>query len=123
VVSETSSSRDNERLPNLPQGWVWAQLGDVAEYINGRAFKPSDWETSGRPIIRIQNLTSSTDTINRYSQQVDEKFLIKDGDFLISWSATLGAFIYRGEDAVLNQHIFKVKPFIDKLFLFYLVSV
>jgi type I restriction enzyme S subunit len=97
-------------------------LGDVAEYINGRAFKPTDWETSGRPIIRIQNLTSSTDTINRYSQSVDEKFLIKDGDFLISWSATLGAFIYKGEEAVLNQHIFKVKPYINKLFLFYLVN-
>jgi type I restriction enzyme S subunit len=41
---------------------------------------------------------------------------------LISWSATLGAYIYRGEEAVLNQHIFKVRPYIDKLFLFYLTS-
>lgn len=30
-------------------------LGDVATYINGRAFKPQEWETSGRPIIRIQD--------------------------------------------------------------------
>jgi len=121
-VGETSTKNDTESLPIIPQGWVWAQLGDVAEYINGRAFKPTDWETSGRPIIRIQNLTSSTDTINRYSQPIDGKFLIRDGDFLISWSATLGAFIYKGEEAVLNQHIFKVKPFLNKLFLFYLVT-
>jgi type I restriction enzyme S subunit len=108
--------------PELPHGWTWARLGDVARYINGRAFKPSDWETTGKPIIRIQNLTSSTDRINRYSKEVDEKYLIQSGDLLISWSATLGAYIYIGEEAVLNQHIFKVESFIDKLYLFYLVT-
>ena len=41
---------------------------------------------------------------------------------MISWSATLGAYIYRGEQAVLNQHIFKVLPFVNKSFLYYLVS-
>jgi len=121
-VDQISEVKNVDKLPILPQGWAWVQLGDVAEYINGRAFKPTDWETSGRPIIRIQNLTSSKETINRYSLPIDEKFLIKDGDLLISWSATLGAFIYKGEEAVLNQHIFKVKPYIDKLFLFYLVT-
>lgn len=39
-------------------------LGDVATYINGRAFKPQEWETSGRPIIRIQNLTNSTQELS-----------------------------------------------------------
>jgi type I restriction enzyme, S subunit len=106
----------------LPKGWALATIGDIAEYINGRAFKPSEWEENGRPIIRIQNLTGSTDTINRYSKTVEEKFLVKDGDFLISWSATLGAFIYKGEEAVLNQHIFRVIPRVDKQFLFYLIS-
>lgn len=28
-------------------------LGDVATYINGRAFKPQEWETSGRPKLKI----------------------------------------------------------------------
>ena len=31
-------------------------LGDVADFINGVAFKPEDWGTEGKPIIRIQNL-------------------------------------------------------------------
>ncbi|MDI6916914.1 MAG: restriction endonuclease subunit S [Thermoplasmatales archaeon] len=114
---------DNKNnLPELPKGWVWTRLGDVGEYINGKAFKPTDWENEGRPIIRIQNLTGSTKTLNRYSKPIEEKFIIRDGELLISWSATLGAFIYHGEEAVLNQHIFKVVPFINKLFLFYLTS-
>lgn len=45
-----------------------------------------------------------------------------NGDFLISWAATLGAFWWTREDAVLNQHIFKVESFIDQRFHFYLVS-
>ena len=107
---------------SLPQGWSWTTLGSVAQYVNGRAFKPSEWEENGRPIIRIQNLTGSTNVVNRYSGEVEEKHVIRGGDLLISWSATLGVFIYRGEEAVLNQHIFRVTPYIDKMFLFYLVS-
>ena len=106
----------------LPYGWEWTTLGKLANYINGRAFKPTDWETTGRPIIRIQNLTGSTDTVNRFSGEVEPKYIIRDGDLLISWSATLGAFIYKGEEAVLNQHIFKVEPFVNKKFLYYLVT-
>ena len=106
----------------LPPGWSWTTLGEVADYVNGRAFKPTEWSEVGRPIIRIQNLTGSTSVVNRYSGAIQEKFLVHDGDLLISWSATLGAFIYHGEEAVLNQHIFRVNPFVDKRFLFYATS-
>jgi len=113
----------NEKNENiLPNGWVLSCFGDVADYINGRAFKPSDWDKKGRPIIRIQNLTGSTNKINRYSRQIEDKYIIKNGEILISWSATLDAFIYNGEEAVLNQHIFKVKPYINKKFLYYLTK-
>ena len=96
-------------------------LGTVAEYINGRAFKPDEWEKTGKPIIRIQNLTQSSKVCNRTTKDFDKKFLIKNGDLLFSWSATLGAFIWRGEDAWLNQHIFKIIPndVVEKLYLYY----
>ena len=108
-----------EEQQELPQGWVLATFKDVGIYINGRAFKPTEWEETGRPILRIQNLTKSTGTINRYSGDIEEKYIVRPGELLISWSATLGAFIYNEEEAVLNQHIFKVIPLIDKHFLFF----
>src|SRR5436305_11858787 len=80
---------------------------DIAEFINGRAFKPSEWNTEGLPIVRIQNLTGSSQAVNYYDGDVDEKHLIKRGDILISWSASLGVFMWNSENAVLNQHIFK----------------
>lgn len=85
-------------------------LGTVAAYINGRAFKPDEWETSGLPIIRIQNLTDSSAKFNYSSVEHDKRFLVKNGDLLFAWSASLGAHIWKGGDAWLNQHIFKVIP-------------
>ena len=40
---------------------------------------------------------------------------------LFAWSASLGAYIWRGQEAWLNQHIFRVDntKIIDRLFLFY----
>ena len=100
---------------------TYLTLGEVAEYINGRAFKPNEWEDIGLPIIRIQNLTNSTQIINRTSKVFEDKYLVKDGDLLFAWSASLGAHIWHGEDGWLNQHIFRVIPYanIDKMYLYY----
>ena len=84
-------------------------LEEVAEFINGRAFKPSEWSRSGLPIIRIQNLTGTTDAFNYFDGMIDESVRLRRGDILISWSASLGVYRWQGNDAVLNQHIFRVR--------------
>ena len=100
----------------------YIRLGDVATYINGYAFKPEDWSDSGVPIIRIQDLTGNSYQTNRFNGEYDPKYEINYGDVLISWSASLGVFLWTGEKSVLNQHIFKVqfdKIEIDKSFFFH----
>ena len=96
-------------------------LGNVATYINGRAFKPSEWETEGLPIIRIQNLTNPSAPYNFSSKLLEEKYRVKQGDLLFAWSASLGAHIWTGHDAWLNQHIFRVIPSeqVKKKYLYY----
>jgi type I restriction enzyme S subunit len=76
--------------------------------MNGYPFKPSDWSTEGRPILRIQDLSGSNADPNRFDGEIDPRYLIRRGDILISWSASLGIYRWSGEDAWLNQHIFKV---------------
>ena len=101
------------------------KLGDVATYTNGYAFKPDDWSDIGLPIIRIQDLTGNSYKMNRYNGTYAEKYEINKGDVLISWSASLGIYIWQGEKAVLNQHIFKVlfdKLDISKTFFVYQVE-
>ncbi|MGW0855682.1 restriction endonuclease subunit S [Streptomyces sp. NPDC002690] len=89
----------------------FAQLGDVATFTNGVAFAVSDWADTGARIIRIQNLTDPGKSYNRTMRSVSSRFHVQPGDLLVSWSATLGVFEWKGPDtAVLNQHIFRVEP-------------
>ena len=84
------------------------RLGDIATYINGYAFKPKDRGTEGLPIIRIQDLTGNSYDLGFYNGEYPEKVEINNGDILISWSASLGVYIWNRGKALLNQHIFKV---------------
>lgn len=84
------------------------KLGDVATYINGYAFKPEDRGEVGLPIIRIQDLTGNAYNLGFYNGKYPKKIEINDGDVLISWSASLGVYVWNRGKALLNQHIFKV---------------
>ena len=103
----------------------YVKLTELADYLNGRAFKNSDWNSHGLPIIRIQNLTDATKPYNYYSGNFSENNLIKKGDLLISWSGTLDIYEWDKDDALLNQHIFKVvfnKSDVDKKYFFYAIK-
>ena len=84
------------------------RLGDIATYINGFAFKPEDRGTVGLPIIRIHDLTGNAYDLGFYAGNYPERIEINDGDVLISWSASLGVYVWDKGKALLNQHIFKV---------------
>lgn len=101
------------------------KLGDIATYINGFAFKPEDRGTIGLPIIRIQDLTGNSYDLGFYDGEYPQKIEINNGDILISWSASLGVYVWNKGKALLNQHIFKVvfdKCDIDKSFFVYAVQ-
>ena len=89
------------------------RFGDVASFVNGYAFKPTDWGNEGLPIVRIQNLSGSGSSYNFYSGTYPQNIELNAGDILVSWSATIGIFEWNGPKALLNQHIFKV--FFDKM--------
>ena len=100
------------------------RLGDVATYVNGYAFKPEDRGNVGLPIIRIQDLTGHAYDLGFYDGEYPSKIEINNGDILISWSASLGVYVWDKGKALLNQHIFKVvfdKVDIDKKYFVYAV--
>ena len=98
-------------IPNdIPPGWVPVRVNDTGLYVNGLAFKPSDWKQTGFPIIRIQNLTDPSKEFNHAGGEFPEEVIVRNGDILVSWSATLEAFEWSRGEGVLNQHIFRVLP-------------
>ncbi len=101
------------------------RLGDIATYINGYPFKPEDRGTEGLPIIRIQDLTGNAYDLGFYNGSYPKRIEINDGDVLISWSASLGVYIWNRGKALLNQHIFKVvfdKAPVNKEYFVYAVQ-
>jgi type I restriction enzyme S subunit len=114
-------------MPNklLPEGWRELELGSVARYINGRAFKPKEWGKKGLPIIRIQNLNDPKKDFNYFDGEYAQEHYVNSGAILISWSASLGVYVWDGGPALVNQHIFKVlldESLIDKRYFVYVVQ-
>lgn len=108
-----------------PKGWEVKPLSYFADFINGYHFGPKEWGTKGLPIIRIQNLNDVNASFNYFDGEMDNKYLVNNGDLLFSWSASLGVYIWNSGKAWLNQHIYKVLPkegVTEKIFLFYLLK-
>ena len=89
-----------------------AYLADIANYLNGLAmqrFRPLEGEI-GIPVLKIKELgqgqcDSSSDLC---SPSIEEKYIVRDGDIIFSWSGTLLVDIWCGGVCGLNQHLFKV---------------
>lgn len=101
-----------EIVDGIPEGWSKVSMDQIAEYINGYAFKPSDWSEFGKPIIKIKELNEgiTKSTPRNDGSFIPDKYNISVGDIIFSWSATLTAKIWDAEDGLLNQHLFKVIP-------------
>lgn len=109
-------------MTQLPAGWEWSTVGEVGEYVNGRGFKKSEWSNTGRPIIRIQNLTGSGSEFNYFAGELEDRYVVPPGALLVSWAATLGVYRWDGPEGALNQHIFRVRSFINENFHRYLLE-
>lgn len=116
-------------MSELPQNWSAAQIGDLCDLLNGRAFKPTDWTENGLPIVRIQNLNNPSAPHNRFNGEVRERFLIDSGALLFAWSGTpgtsFGAHIWEGGPAILNQHIFNIvfpEAHLEKKYFYYAIN-
>ena len=94
-----------------PVGWSSKPLDEIADFLNGLALQkfPASDPQDSLPVIKIAELRSGiTPKSGRASREVPEKYIIKDGDFLFSWSGSLLAKFWTDGEGALNQHLFKV---------------
>lgn len=111
--SRAASTKPADELERHPPTWAIVRLQELATLVNGFAFGPRHWKRSGLPIVRIQNLNDPEASFNYCDERLPEKFRIRTGELLFAWSGTpgtsFGAHIWKGGEAWLNQHIFKVE--------------
>lgn len=85
-------------------------LSSLARFVNGRAFTKGASGT-GRVVVRIAELNSGIGGSTVYNDiEVDDDNLARPGDLLFAWSGSLTVARWFREEAIVNQHIFKVIP-------------
>lgn len=91
---------DSESLP----------LSSTAQFVNGKAFTKGASGT-GRVVVRIAELNSGIGGSTVFSDiDVEDQYLARPGDILFAWSGSLTLHRWFREEAIVNQHIFKVIP-------------
>lgn len=106
----------------IPSGWKLCKQSDISTFYNGRAYKLSEWETEGTPVIRLQNLTGTGNEYYYSNLKLPEHQYANNGDLLYMWSATFGPKIWQGEKAIYHYHIWKVvckDDLLDQSFMYY----
>jgi type I restriction enzyme S subunit len=104
----------------LPEGWEWVKLGEVAQILNGYAFDSNNFTTAqGIPLIRIRDLKTQVPS-TLYSGTYDEQYLINKGDLLIGMDGEFRCYLWEGPTSLLNQRVCRVIPDKERLDLGFL---
>ena len=93
------------------EDWEERSLSSVADFLNGLACQKFPFENNFTklPVLKIKELRNGfTENSDWVTSKVPEKYIIKNGDVIFSWSGSLLVKVWNGEKCVLNQHLFKV---------------
>lgn len=124
---------DDEKPYDLPHGWEWVRLGDVASKItDGEHATPKRTE-SGFYLLSARNIKNNEIKLNDVDYVGEEEFIRirkrcnpEIGDILISCSGSVGrvAVVDRNDSYVMVRSVALVKPIIiiSKLLMYILES-
>lgn len=94
----------------LQDGASVVSVSKLAAFVNGGAYTKGA-SGGGRMVLRIAELNSGPGGSTVYSDiDVPEEKTARPGDILMSWSGSLGVYRWFRDEAIVNQHIFKVIP-------------
>jgi len=100
----------DSELGKIPKGWDVASLDSLGTFLNGLALQKFPPEGDKYlPVIKIAQLrTDDTTNADKASSDLDEKYVVNNGDIIFSWSGSLVCVLWTGGKGALNQHLFKV---------------
>lgn len=112
-------------MENPNPDWEERPMSSIATYLNGLACQkyPPKNEVDKLPVLKIKELRNGlSEDCDWCTTEVDEKYIVENGDVIFSWSASLMVKIWDGETCILNQHLFKVTSDEFPKWYFYLWS-
>jgi type I restriction enzyme S subunit len=108
--SRSKKKIKEEHFYKYPSTWVTANIGDLMNVVNGRAYKKHEMLSEGTPLLRVGNLFTSNEWYYSDIELGPEKY-IDDGDLIYAWSASFGPFIWDGGKVIYHYHIWKMDIF------------
>ena len=97
------------RLKGFTGDWEQRKLGDIATFINGRAYSQTELLDEGKyRVLRVGNFYTN-DSWYYSNIELPERYYANDGDLLYTWSATFGPHIWHGEKVIYHYHIWKIE--------------
>lgn len=96
------------RFPGFTDDWEQRKLGEVAKFINGRAYSQDELLNNGKyKVLRVGNFYTN-DSWYYSDMELDDKYYAENGDLLYTWSATFGPHIWHGDKVIYHYHIWKI---------------
>lgn len=97
------------RFSGFTGDWEQRKLGDIATFINGRAYSQTELLDEGKyRVLRVGNFYTN-DSWYYSNIELPERYYANDGDLLYTWSATFGPHIWHGEKVIYHYHIWKIE--------------
>ena len=96
------------RFKGFTDDWEQRKLGEIATFINGRAYSQEELLSSGKyKVLRVGNFYTN-DSWYFSDLELEDKYYAEEGDLLYTWSATFGPHIWHGDKVIYHYHIWKV---------------
>ena len=120
--------QETDSMGWIPEGWETQALYDIANFVNGAAYKGADFSGSPEalPVIKIAEIKAGIAAQTKFTQvNKGDKYRVEDGDILLSWSGnpdtSIDTFIWTDGPGYLNQHIFNVRLHdeLERYFVYY----
>lgn len=93
---------------DIPESWEWVRMGNVVDFINGRAYKKEELLDQGKyRVLRVGNFFTNNSWYYSNMELEDSKYC-NNGDLLYAWSASFGPKIWDGDKTIFHYHIWKV---------------
>lgn len=121
---EEPKAPDTDDLPDLPEGWVWASLGQITYRVTDGTHQPPIFEESGIPFIFIRHINSGkvifkdTKFISKQTYEVlNSRSPVELGDILYSAVGSYGIAVpvWITEKFAFQRHIAHIKPVTKEL--------
>lgn len=96
------------RFRGFTDDWEQRKLGEIAKFINGRAYAQDELLTNGKyKVLRVGNFYTN-DSWYYSNLELEDKYYANNGDLLYTWSATFGPHIWHGDKVIYHYHIWKI---------------